>query len=247
MTQSSNLKFYTFVPQFSQRNASPFCLKLETYLALTGIAHSRHEIMDPRKAPKEKMPYIEHEGTEIGDSEIVLTYLKDKFGDPLGEGLTNSQRAVSHAFSVMLAERYYWAAMIYPRWVRPEHHDLLTQTWFGIIPRVFRGMITKKIYKDVAKGARAHGIGKHSASEIYALGLSDIKALESQLGDKDFLLDNKPREVDASAYAFLSGTVSDIFITPLSEYIKTRPKILAYIDRVEMTAFGNLWRDRTAI
>jgi len=104
-----------------------------------------------------------------------------------------------------------------------------------------RGMITKKIYKDIAKGAQAHGIGKHSENEIYALGLSDIKALEDQLGDKDFLLDDKPREVDASAYAFLSGTNTEVFQTPLSEYIQTRPKLLAYIDRVEIAAFGELW------
>lgn len=247
MTETTDLKFYTFVPQFGLRNASPFCLKLETYLALAGVAHTRHEIMDPRQAPKEKMPYIEHNGIEIGDSEIVLNYLKSKFGDPLGEGLSDSQRAVSHGLSVMLAERYYWAAMIYPRWVLPKHHDLLTQTWFGSIPRLLRGIITKKIYKDVAKGAQAHGIGKHSESEIYALGLSDIKALEDQLGDKDFLLDDKPREVDASAYSFLSGTNSDVFKTPLSEYIQTRTKLIAYIDRVEMAAYGELWNGRHAI
>ena len=110
-----------------------------------------------------------------------------------------------------------------------------------MIPGFLRGIITKKIFKDIAKGAKAHGIGKHSESEIYALGLSDLKALEAQLGDKDFLLDEKPREIDASAYAFLSGTNNEIFPTPLSAYIQSRPKLLAYIDRVEMAAFGSLW------
>ena len=241
MTQSIPLEFYTFVPQFGQRNASPFCLKLETYLALAGVEHARHEIMDPRQAPKEKMPYIVHGASEMGDSELIINYLKSKFGDPLGDGLTDAQKAKSHALNVMLAERFYWAAMIYPRWIEGKHFDLLTETWFGMIPGFLRGIITKKIFKDIAKGAKAHGIGKHSESEIYALGLSDLKALEAQLGDKDFLLDEKPREIDASAYAFLSGTNSEIFPTPLSAYIQSRPKLLAYIDRVEMAAFGSLW------
>ena len=76
MPQTTPLNFYTFVPQFGLRNASPFCLKLETYLALAGIEHKRHEIMDPRQAPKEKMPYIVHGPTEMGDSELIITYLK---------------------------------------------------------------------------------------------------------------------------------------------------------------------------
>lgn len=246
MPQTKPLNFYTFVPQFGLRNASPFCLKLEAYLALAGIEHTRHEIMDPRQAPKEKMPYIVHGNTEMGDSEMIITYLKAQYGDPLGEGLTDSQKAVSHTINVMLAERFYWAAMIYPRWIDSKHHALLTKTWFGSIPPIVRGVVTKKIYKDVAKGSRAHGIGKHSESEIYALGVSDLKAIEGQLGDKDFLLDNKPREVDAGAYAFLAGTHSEVFQTPLSEYIQSSSKLRAYIQRVEMAAFGSLWNGRNS-
>ena len=235
------IEFYTFPPKFNMRNASPFCLKLETYLALAGLEHSRHEIMDPRKAPKAKMPYIVCDGVEIGDSELIISHLKAKFGDPLGEGLRDQQKAISHAMSVMLAERYYWVAMIYPRWVKPDHRALLTEAWFGAIPKLLRGFITKKIYKDMEKVAQAQGVSKHAEAEIYALGLSDVKALEAQLGDKDFMLDDKPRELDVSAYAFLSNTRSDIFKTPLSQYIQSRPKLLAYIDRVDIAAFGTVW------
>ena len=235
------IEFYTFTPQFNLRNASPFCLKLETYLALANINHTRHEIMDPRKAPKAKMPYIVDDGVEIGDSELIISHLKAKYGDPLGEGLTDEQRSTSHALCVMLAERYYWAAMIYPRWVKKDHHDLMTQTWFGAIPKPLRGLITKKIFKDMKRIAEAQGVAKHTEAEIYALALADIKALEDQLGDKDFMLDDKPRELDASAYAFLAGTHSDLFRTPLSQYVQSRPKLLVYIDRVDLAAYGSVW------
>jgi len=33
------LEFYKFVPQFGMRDASPFCLKLMTYLNLADIPH----------------------------------------------------------------------------------------------------------------------------------------------------------------------------------------------------------------
>lgn len=232
------LEFYKFVPQFGLRDASPFCLKLMTYLNLAQIPHKTIELMDPRKGPKKKLPYIIDEGQAIGDTELIISHLKATQGDPLAEGLDSSDKAITHAFNVMFAERFYWAAMIYPRWIRPEHRPLLTQTWFGMIPKLVRGIIVKPIFKQMEKNAEAHGIGKHSAEEIYAMGIADMKAVEAQLGDKDFLLDNQPREIDAAAYAFLVNARSEIFSTPISAYIQQSSKLMAYIDRVDAAAFN---------
>jgi len=231
------LEFYKFVPQFGLRDASPFCLKLMTYLKLSQIPHETIELMDPRKGPKKKLPYIVDQGQAIGDTEIIIAHLKKTHGDILGEGLTDAQKALTHAFNVMFAERFYWAAMIYPRWVRPEHRTLLTEAWFGMIPKIVRGFIVKSIFKEMEKNAEAHGIGKHSAEEIYNMGISDVKAVEAQLGEKDFLLDDKPREIDATAYAFLVNARSDVFPTPIRDYIQKSPRLMAYIDRVDMAAF----------
>ncbi len=231
------IEFYKFTPQFGLRDASPFCLKLMTYLNLANIPHETTEIMDPRKAPKKKMPYIVDKGQAIGDSELIIAHLKATQGDPLGEDLDASGKAITHVFNVMFAERFYWAAMIYPRWVRPEHRQLLTDTWFGMIPKPLRGFIVKPMFKQMEKNAMAHGIGKHSAEEIYAMGLADLKAVEDQLGDKDFLLDGIPREIDATAYAFLVNARSEMFPTPISQYIQSSPKLMAYIDRVDSRAF----------
>ena len=232
------IEFYKFVPQFGLRDASPFCLKLMTFLNLAQIPHKTIELMDPRKGPKQKLPYIVDDGQAIGDTELIIAHLKAAYGDPLGAGLTEPQQAITHAFNVMFAERFYWAAMIYPRWIRPEHRPLLTQTWFGMIPKLVRGIVVKSIFRQMEKNAIGHGIGKHSAEEIYAMGIADVKAVEAQLGDKDFLLDNKPREIDAGAYAFLANARSEIFPTPISAYIQQSPKLMAYIDRVDAAAFG---------
>jgi len=155
-----------------------------------------------------------------------------------GEGLSPSNKAITHSFNIMFAERYYWAAMIYPRWIRTEHQKLIANTWFGVIPKMLRGLITGVIFKQVRKNAIGHGIGKHTGDEIYAMGLSDLKAVEAQLGDKAYLLDDRPREIDAVAYAFLENTRGDVFPTPLSRYIEASPKLMAYIDRVDKAAFG---------
>ena len=232
------LEFYKFVPQFGLRDASPFCLKLMTYLNLANVPHKTIELMDPRKGPKKKLPYIVDKGRSLGDSELIIAYLKDTYGDPLGEGVSEADKAVTHAFNVMFAERFYWAAMIYPRWVRPENHQLMTETWFGMIPKPIQGFIVKPMFKQIKKNAIAHGIGKHSPEDIYAMGVSDVKAVEAQLGEKDYLLGDIPREIDATAYAFLVNARSEIFKTPISQYIQASSKLMAYIDRVDVAAFG---------
>lgn len=232
------LTFYKFEPQFGKRDASPFCLKLMTYLKLANIAHETHELMDPRKAPKQKLPYIVDDGEIIGDSELIIAHLKTKYGDVLGEDLSAEDKALTHAFNVMFAERYYWAALIYPRWIRPEHRKLLSDTWFGAIPKILRGGVTKLIFKEVERNFKGHGIGKHSEAEIYALALSDIKAVEAQLGDKAYLLGDTPREIDATAYGFLENTHGDIFVSPISRYVESSEALMAYIGRVERAAFG---------
>jgi len=232
------LEFYKFVPQFGMRDASPFCLKLMTYLNLADIPHKTIELMDPRKGPKKKLPFIVDKGTAIGDSELVIEYLKETYGDPLGEGLTDKEKAVSHVFNVMFAERFYWVSAVYPRWVLPESRELITETWFGAIPKALRGFIVRPIFKEMQKTVEGHGIGKHSLEEIYDLGLADLKAVEAQIGDQAFLLGDTVREIDASAYAFLANTRCEFFKTPLYDYVKNSPKLMAYIDRVDKRAFG---------
>ena len=148
------IEFYKYVPQFGMRDASPFCLKLMTYLRLANIPHNTHEIMDPRRAPKQKMPFIVDGGREIGDSELIIACLKEKFGDPLADGLSSRQRATAHAFNVMLAERFYWAGMVYSRWVEKQHQPLLRETWFGAVPAPLRRIVAGKVFKDIEKAAK---------------------------------------------------------------------------------------------
>jgi Glutathione S-transferase N-terminal domain len=68
----STIVLHQFSRSFGLPNASPFCMKLETYLRMAEIPHELafEETLD--KAPKKKMPYIEDEGQKIGDSNLVI-------------------------------------------------------------------------------------------------------------------------------------------------------------------------------
>ena len=182
--------------------------------------------------------YIIDEGQEIGDSTFIIKHLKSKFGDPLAEGLSAEQLATGHVLKVMLEERTYWAGMLYPRWIKTDHHNMLADAFFGQVPRFIRKTIFKTVAKGVSKAADGHGIGRHSEAEIYDLGLDDIKTLETILGDKDFILGAKPAEVDATVYAFLHGFAAEVFPTPIQAHIRGSQVLMAYHDRMDALVFG---------
>lgn len=66
------ITLFQFPAAFNVPNASPYCLKLETWLRLAGLEYQVKVVSDPRKAPKGKLPYVRIEGEAIGDSEIVI-------------------------------------------------------------------------------------------------------------------------------------------------------------------------------
>lgn len=231
------IELYKFGPAFGLRETGPFVLKVMSYMRLAGIPFSDTVQGDPRKAPKKKIPYINDDGTEIGDSTFILKHLKSKFGDPLAEGLSPEDLAKGHAIKVMLEERTYWAGMIYPRWVKTDHHKLLADTFFSEIPSFIRMTIFRLIVKGVVKSAEGHGIVRHTEAEIYGLGLDDIKAVEAALGAKDFILGTKPSEVDATVFAFLHGMSAEIFPTPIQAHIRGSAPLMAYLDRMDALVF----------
>lgn len=232
------IDFYTFGPGFGTREAGPFCLKLMTYLALADVPHNTIVLTDPRKAPKQKMPYIADDGLEMGDSGLIISHLKAKLGDPLGKGLTAEQKALGHALSIMFGESYYWSAIVQPRWLTKETQPLMVKQWFMDIPAPIRGFVTKMVFKGMQKAANGHGIGRHTVDEINALGMADLKAFEAALGDKAYVLGKTPREADCSCFAFLYASLAKPFDTPMSRHIESSPKLMAYIARMVEAVFG---------
>ena len=232
------IKLYKFGPAFGLRETGPFVLKTMAYMKLAGIPFEHHVQGDPRKAPKGKIPYIEDEGKEIGDSTFIIKHLKEKYGDPLAEGLSAYQLAKGQAIKVMLEERTYWAGMIYPRWVKKDHHALIANTFFGEIPKFLRMTLFGMVAKGVAKSAAGQGILAHSDAEIFELGVDDIKTVETILGTQEFILGDKPAEADATVYAFLHGMSAEVFPNPVQAHIRGSEALMGYLARMDALVFG---------
>ena len=230
---------YQYKPAFGLPNASPFCMKVETYLRLAGLEYETKIIANPGKAPKKKLPFIIDQGKTIADSHMVLDYLRAEYGDPLGEGATLEELARHHALQRMLEEHTYFC-MIWYRWLDPVNADATREVFFGFLPGILKRLIFALAQRTVRKQTEAQGIGRHSPDEIKKLGLDDIQAVTGYLGDKPYFGGDTPREIDATAYAFLANNICTPTVTPVADACRRNDNLVAYVRRLNERVFPEL-------
>ena len=218
-------------------SVSPFCLKLDAYLRMTGIPH--RDVVDgtPFGAPKGKLPYIEHDGRKIGDSGFVIEYLEKTFGRDPNAKLSAADRGVALALRRLIEENLYWV-MVYDRWVVEENWRQFRGVVLGAVPAPVRPLIAPIARRGVKRQLKGHGIGLHSADEIHAVGLRDLGAIADVLGDKPFLLGDAPTEIDAVAYGLLPNIMQVPLASPVKDAALARPNLVAYVERMRSRYFA---------
>jgi glutathione S-transferase len=225
------IKLYQFAPAFGLPNASNFCLKLETYLRMAEIPFESVYSTDMGKAPKGKMPYIVDGDKKIGDSNFIIDYLKQTYGDSLDAHLTASERAISLAMHRLIEENLYWV-MVHNRWIEADNWETTKAIFFSELPPIIKSIVPNMLRKNNQKKLQGHGMGKHSSEEIYAIGIADLIALSDFLADKLFFFGNKPTSLDASAYGILANILWAPFDSPIKNKAQQLNNIVAYCDRM---------------
>lgn len=211
-------------------SVSPFCLKLDAFLRMTGIEHEAVTATTPFGGPKGKAPWIEHEGRKIGDSTLIILYLKQRFGVDPNQGLSDEQQGMALAIQRMIEENLYWA-MVNDRWNTPENWPLLKSTVLGGIPALPREIMAPFARRGVLRQLAGHGMGKHSAAEIAAIGARDIDALAAILGGKPWFFGDQPTETDAVAYGQLANIYSVGFASPMQAAIGRHANLVSFLER----------------
>jgi len=231
------IRLYQFRPAFGLPNASPFCMKVENYLRMAGLAFECPHGADVRRAPKGKMPYIEDEGMVVSDSSFIIDHLKRKYGDPLDLHLGASDRAAALAVQRLFEENLYWAVLHF-RWIEEAGWALTRAAFFDwmraplnwIVPVIARRIVTKELH--------GHGMGRHTREEIVAIGIKDLTAAADFLGDKPYFMGARPSSLDATAYAFLANILWIPLETPLKSWALKSPQLEAYCRRMKTRYYG---------
>lgn len=222
---------YQFAPVWGLPNTSPFCLKIETYLRMTEIPYEVKFVMDPRKSPKGKLPVIQLNGEKIPDSELIIDYLKVKFGDVLDKNLNQEQKALSLLLDNLFAERLYWI-MLYTRWLDDNAWPYIKRDFFAKLPSIAKYIIPNAVRKQMKKTAYAQGIGRHTLDEVLQMGYKTIDAIAVILGEKKYFHGEELTSIDATAFAFLANIIWLPYNDKLKTYLSNYKNLVTFCEKM---------------
>ncbi len=236
------ITLYQYKRAMGLPNASPFCMKMETWLRLAGLEYKIKELLDPRKAPMAKLPMIEHDGNRIADSSSIIEYLTRACDVQLDSDLTAEQRAIATAYQRMLEEHSYWG-IVYGRWVDPAVWAEVKEVWFGSFPPGIKQLVCRLANKQARRDAHGQGLSRHSKEEVmHRVGL-DLDAVATQLGSKPYFLGDKPHGIDATVYAFVANLGTPELHWDFPKLVNRHANLPAYCARMRAEFFSDLILD----
>lgn len=115
------IEIYGYLPAWDLPDISPYVTKVVFYMTIAKIPFE-HKAQDLTRidddSPFGKLPYIidTDNGTKVGDSNTIITYLQKKYGDSIDPDLSQPQRACCLAWDRLIGGHLYWSGVIQPRW-----------------------------------------------------------------------------------------------------------------------------------
>lgn len=227
---SPSLTLYATRAGFGMPDTSPFVIKTEVQLKMAGLAYARASAIPPQ-APNGKLPYINDDGEVVSDSTFIRAHIERKYGVDLDAGLDARQRAEAWAIERLLEDHLYFA-MVWFRWIDPENFAKGPAHFADGAPEAERAKLRQDLQARKSVELHAQGLGRHEPARIAELGLRSIEALALLLGDKPFLMGERPSGVDATAFGVLASVATPFFDTPLRRAVEARPNLVAYVARM---------------
>ncbi len=225
------IKLYKFSPAANLPDPSPFCMKVETFLKMSGLKYENIECNDPRKGPKGKLPFLEDGATTVTDSSFIIDYLTEHYQLKTDDWLDTKQLAIGHCLNKLLDERFYWI-IVYSRWIDQNNWPQLRDHLFKSMIYPLRILIGGMVRKQIRRNLYGQGVGRHSAEEIYQLGRQDLQVMSDLLGDQDFIFGDKPTSFDCTLHAYVAGAIQCSFESPINDAGKEFDNLVAYNQRM---------------
>jgi glutathione S-transferase len=228
------------------QSVSPFCLKLDSFLQITGIAHQACTASTPFPGPKKKAPWIEYGSRamgnskmgdhKMGDSGLIIQFLMNEFDADPDKHLDSAQRGHSTAIQRLIEEHLYWA-MVYDRWQRDDNWPVLKNSVLGDIPAPIRSILAPLARRSVTKQLAGHGMGLHHEDEIAAFAQADIAALAAMVGPGPFTFGDQVSMADAVIYSLLANIRYTGFASPMKAMIDAHPGLVSLLENFQARVY----------
>lgn len=231
------IKLYGFGSNLGVMDASPFVVKVDLFLKMSGLEYKNSSGMENmKKAPKGKLPYIsieEHNKcTLVADSQAIIDYLTQNYQLALDDHLTQEQSAQAYLMTKSLDENLYWC-LVYCRWNLEETWPTINKAFFSKLPFLLRAFVPGLYRRTVKKALHAQGMGRHSYDEVADIADKSFKALAGILADKAYFFGDKFTSFDATAYAFLCQFITVQSANKLNDKAKSYDNLVGFCQRIE--------------
>ena len=224
------ITLYGFGPGFGLPEISPFVTKTEVQLKMAGLEYRKARAMPPA-SPKGQLPYIEDDAERIADSTFIRAHVEGKYGFDFDAGLDLYQRAQAWAFERMIEHHIYWA-LIGARWVDADNFAKGPSHFFDGAPENVREKLREDAQFRVAENYLLSGLGRHAPDDDVELAVRSLFALSVQLGDKPYLMGEKPCGSDATAFGAMAGILTPFFDSKLRQLAQQFQNLTDYVDRM---------------
>jgi len=221
---TSTIILYGFGPGFGLPEVSPFVTKTEVQLKMAGLPYIM-ERSRPDASPKGQLPFISDNGALVADSTFIRAHIEKTYNFDFDAGLDAGQRAAAWMLERMI-ENHLNSAMAYARWLLPENFAKGPGKLF-IPPEAHAAAVER-----VTAAMKAQGIARHSPQETAELGDRSLNALSLALGDKPYLMGERPTGVDAMAFGEMAAILTPFFDSPLHRKAKGYANLVAYTGRM---------------
>lgn len=132
----------------------------------------------------------------------------------------------------LLEDRLHFI-MLAERWLVDANFEKGPAMFFANVPEPARKQATDEIRTTLRTALHRHGILRHSPHERMQLADCDIAAMSALLGDKPFMLGDRPTALDAIAYGEIASCATPFFDTPLGMLVAKRENLAPYMKRIE--------------
>jgi glutathione S-transferase len=214
------------------RNASPFALKLETWLKLAEVPCQVRETVFLARAPKGKVPYIRDGDRIIGDSSLIIGHLKATRGIDPDAGLGERECAEALALQRLFEDHLYFV-LLWSRWLDPAGWAETREAFFEHFPGALRPAARSYARWRIRRILQAQGMGRHRPEEIYAMGREDLRAVAVYLEERSFFMGERLTSIDAVAFGFLANILLVPVETELKRAAQDFPSLVAWVEAME--------------